>query len=178
MTDDAAGMTDDLGFEWRNWQARVDAVWDTMADDTDPDEFIARIDALAAERPGAIALFEQGGSRDSMGRPAEAVELYEQAIRQGLPSDLHRQATIQLASSIRNLGDPARSVQLLAAERWRISDELDDAIDVFLSLAMADLGREREGLSLVIAALAPHLARYSRSAANYARALVTPDPPE
>ncbi|THG28160.1 tetratricopeptide repeat protein [Naasia lichenicola] len=168
-------MTDDLGFEWRNWQARVDALWETISDDTDPDEFIGRMDALAAERPGAIALFEQGGSRDSMGRPAEAVVLYEQAIEQGLPSDLHRQATIQLASSIRNLGDPARSIQLLAAERWRISDELDDAVDVFLALAMADLGRERQALALVVTALAPHLARYSRSAKNYAQALITPE---
>ncbi len=60
---------------------------------------------------------------------------------------------------------------LLRAERERGSDELDGAVAAFLALALADTGREREALSLALAALAPHLPRYGRSLANYAREL-------
>ena len=42
---------------------------------------------------------------------------------------------------------------------------------VFHALVLADLGREREGLALVLQALAPHLPRYGNSATNYARDL-------
>ena len=60
---------------------------------------------------------------------------------------------------------------LLTAERDAGSDALDDAVAVFLALALADVGREREALALALGALAPHLPRYQRSAANYAREL-------
>ncbi len=54
------------------------------------------------------------------------------------------------------------------------SDELDDAVRATLALCLANLGREREGLSLVLGALAPHLPRYRRSMAEYTRLLVEP----
>ena len=44
-----------------------------------------------------------------------------------------------------------------------------------LALALADTGRERAGISAALAALAPHLARYQRSVATYARLLVEPE---
>ena len=62
---------------------------------------------------------------------------------------------------------------LLTAEIDAGSDELDDAVLTFL--ALADTGREREGISAALAALAPHLARYRRSVATYARLLVEPE---
>jgi hypothetical protein len=77
-----------------------------------------------------------------------------------------------MASSLRNLGDPQRSVELLRAERERGSDELDDAVIATLALALADTGREREAAGLAIGALARHLPRYNRSMANYAHELV------
>ena len=79
-----------------------------------------------------------------------------------------RRATIQLASSLRNLGQPERALELIAPEAAHQSDELDDAVAVFHALVLADLGREREGLALVLQALAPHLPRYQNSAKNYA----------
>jgi Tetratrico peptide repeat len=69
------------------------------------------------------------------------------------------------------VGQAAESVELLAAERDRASDELDDAVSAFLALALVDTGREREAVALALAALAPHLPRYQRSLANYAREL-------
>lgn len=46
------------------------------------------------------------------------------------------------------------------------NDHLDDAVRAFLALALVDVGREREAVSLALAALAPHLPRYQRSLGN------------
>ena len=77
-----------------------------------------------------------------------------------------------MASSLRNLGRAEESVELLSAERERGSDELDDAVAAFLALALTDTGREREATALALEALAPHLPRYQRSLASYARSIV------
>lgn len=45
----------------------------------------------------------------------------------------------------------------------------------FLALALVDTGREREAVSLPLAALAPHLPQYQKTVANYARLLVQPE---
>ena len=49
------------------------------------------------------------------------------------------------------------------------------AVRGFLALALVDVGREREAVSLALRALAPHLPRYQRSLANYGRLLIEPD---
>ena len=49
---------------------------------------------------------------------------------------------------------------------------------LLLALALADTGHEREALSMALTALAGHLPRYQRSAANYARLLVETGPDE
>ncbi|WP_433063033.1 tetratricopeptide repeat protein [Dactylosporangium sp. CS-033363] len=58
-----------------------------------------------------------------------------------------RRATMQMSSSLRNLGRAERAVGLLEA------------------------GRERESVAIAVGALVPHLPRYQRSMANYARLL-------
>ncbi|GAA2780726.1 tetratricopeptide repeat protein [Kitasatospora paracochleata] len=144
-------------------------------DDHDEAAFIALIDSLADELPDgdADALFHRACARDSWGRPDLAVPLYRRALELGGPTgENRRRAVIQLASSLRNLGDPAAGLALLEAEGARGSDHLDDALAATTALCLASLGREREGLSLVLVALAEHLPRYNRSMANYGRALV------
>jgi pimeloyl-ACP methyl ester carboxylesterase len=156
------------------WLARLDALWaslDTMA----PPAFLAAMEALAAELPASHprALFERASANDSIGNEAAAAPLYRAAIDAGLEDDLHRQATIQLASTLRNLGRADVGLALLVAEKARGSDRLDDAITLFQALMLADLGRDREALAAALTALAAHLPRYNRSAANYAAALRT-----
>ena len=154
------------------WDERLAELWASV-DDLDEDEFRRRMDELTAE-PGvdrAVAAYERGSAFDSTGHSDLAVPLYEQALELGLGEDRRRPAVIQMASSLRNLGRVDESVALLAAERDRRSDELDDAISAFLAFALADAGREREAAAIALAALAPHLPRYQRSVANYARAL-------
>lgn len=157
------------------WEERVAEAWRRI-DEYEPDDFRALIEALAAELPpgSAEADFERACAFDSTGHPDQAVPLYRAALATGLTGERRRRATIQLASSLRNLGSPQESVALLEAERTLGPDPLDDAVDAVLALALTDLGREREAVSLLLGALAPHLPRYQRSMANYARLLVQP----
>jgi tetratricopeptide repeat protein len=158
---------DTTGFE-----ARLAALWASL-DDLAEEEFLARMDALVSELPdgSAVALFERACAQDSTGHSDRAVPLYREALAAGLGGIRRRRATVQMASSLRNLGAADASVALLRAERERGSDELDDAVTAFLALALADSGREREAASLALEALAPHLPRYQRSLGNYARDL-------
>jgi hypothetical protein len=153
-----------------NWEERLAELWASI-DDHSEQEFLARIDELAAELPAgsAVAAFERASACDSTGHPDLAVPLYRQALELGLDGARRRQAVIQMASSLRNLGQATESVELLTAERAGVSDELDDAVSAFLALALVDVGREREAVSLALGALSRHLPRYQRSLANYAR---------
>ncbi|WP_159500002.1 tetratricopeptide repeat protein [Microbacterium sp. 18062] len=159
-------MTDD-------WDARIDAVW---ADDALDDQArIDAIEALAAERPAedARALFERAGAYDSAGREAEAEPLYRQTLAMGLDDSHRTQAVIQLASTIRNLGKAEESLALLAAEYDRRDrDGMRDAVAAFYALALSSSGDDRRALAVALDALAPHLARYTRSVAGYAAELV------
>src|SRR5690606_20635266 len=95
-----------------DWDDRVAAVW---ADETLTDEeVVARIDAVAAERPDgdARALFERAGARDSAGLEADAEPLYRAALEAGLDEEHRAQAVIQLASTVRNLGRTDESIRM------------------------------------------------------------------
>ena len=157
------GVSDD-------WTTRVDAVWAEF-DDLPEDEVVRRIDELAAERPegDALALFERAGSRDSVGREQEAETLYRAALEAGLPSYEEARATIQLASTIRNLDRAEESAAMLAAWLRTHSDhELAVAGAAFLALSLASTGRPADGLTELLRAVAPTLPRYQRSVRAYA----------
>jgi len=161
----------------QDWETRLAAVWAAL-DELDETEFRAGIDALVAELPAGsgVAAFERAAAFDSTGHSDRAVPLYREALDLGLTGERRRRTVIQLASSMRNLGQPEESVKLLTAELTAGADHLDDAVRGFLALALVDVGREREAVSHALGALAPHLPRYQRSLANYARLLVDPDP--
>ncbi|MFJ9633121.1 tetratricopeptide repeat protein [Streptomyces sp. NPDC101175] len=156
-----------------DWEERVASLWAAL-DDHAEDEFLGLIQKLTQELPpgDARAPFELACAHDSTGHSDRAVPLYREALASGLTGIRRRRAVIQLASSLRNVGQVAQSVALLEAERDAGSDELDDAVAGFLALALADVGREREALSYTLVALAKHLPRYNRSLANYAGDLI------
>lgn len=160
----------------KDWEDRVTAAWATFGDypEEEAAAFRAVIDALVAELPegSADGPFEQACAWDSTGHSDRAVPLYREALARGLAGYKGRRARIQLSSSLRNVGRPEEGVKLLTPELDGPPDELDDAVRATLALCLSSLGRDREGLSLVLGALAPHLPRYQRSMADYARALV------
>lgn len=159
-----------------DWEQRTTAAWATLDDydEAHAADFRAVIDALVAELPAGspVAPFEQAGAWDSTGHSDRAEPLYREALARGLSGYRGRRAKIQLSSSLRNIGQAEEGVKLLTPELDALSDELDDAVRACLALCLSSLGRDREGLSLVLGALAPHLPRYQRSMANYARLLV------
>ncbi|WP_286277060.1 tetratricopeptide repeat protein [Naasia aerilata] len=149
------------------WEQRIADAWERF-DELGDERFLALLAKLAPQGPEAAALYEQGSAFDSTGHEAEAVELYERALAAGLGEDRRRQAVIQLASSLRNLGRAADGAALLEAEQSAVSDELDDAVRAFLALCLVDAGREREAVGVALQALAAHLPRYARSVRAYA----------
>jgi hypothetical protein len=62
---------------------------------------------------------------------------------------------------------------LLTRELDVTSDELDSAVRAFLALTLVDLGREREAVTVSLAALSHYLPRYHRSLLHYAQQLTT-----
>jgi tetratricopeptide (TPR) repeat protein len=155
-----------------DYDRRSAELWASI-DEYDKETFLARIEDLVGKLPedSSIAAFERACALDSTGHSDRAVPLYRRALELGLDGERRRRAVIQLASSLRNVGEIDESLRLLLVEREQPPDNLDDCVSAFLALALADSGREREAVSVAVAALAPHLPRYQRSAANYARLL-------
>ncbi|GAB3474991.1 tetratricopeptide repeat protein [Nocardiopsis coralliicola] len=158
------------------WEQRADALW-ASAGDLPGAEFRARMAALTAEiaddHPG-VAHFERGGAEDSTGRPEQAAREYIAALDAGLDTPRRRRITVQLASTLRNLGRPDEGRDLIEAELNRADapdDGFDDALKACLVLMLVDLGRPAEAAGLALETLAPHLPRYNRSMAAYARAI-------
>jgi tetratricopeptide (TPR) repeat protein len=168
-----------------DWEARVADAWASIDLYLDREaEFRARVDALASELPDddPVGAFERACAWDSTGHSDRAVPLYQKALDGGLAGYRRRRAVIQMSSSLRNIGQADTAISLLQAERGidpatidEATRTLADAISATLALCLADAGREREAVSIAVAALAPHLPRYQRSMANYARALMEPD---
>jgi hypothetical protein len=144
-------------------------VWESI-DGRQEVDFLAEIEALVSELPEGdpVGLFERGSAFDSTGHSDVAVPLYRKALQRGLSGKRRRRAVIQLASSLRNLGEADESVRLLAAELRRDSDDLEDAVRAFLALALTSVGKDRDAVRVALTALAPHLTRYNRSVAAYA----------
>lgn len=136
------------------WKQRVSDLWASI-DDHSKEEFLTRMELLVTELPAgsAVAVFERASALDSTGHSDLAVPLYRQALERGLPGDRRRRVVIQMASSLRNIGQASESVALLTAERELESDDLDDAVSATLALALVDTGREREAVSLALTAL-------------------------
>jgi len=155
-----------------DWEQRLSDLWASF-DELGEQAFLDKMELLVAELPAdsAVAAFERAGSFDSTGHSDLAVPLYRRALELGLQGQRRRQAVIQMASSLRNLGQASESVALLMAERERASDDLADAVSAALALALVDVGREREAVSVAVMALSRHMTRYRRSMANYARLL-------
>jgi tetratricopeptide (TPR) repeat protein len=156
------------------WERRIGELWAAFGDDTDETEFVASLDRLVAELPpgSAIGSFERACAFDSTGHSDRAVPLYAAALERGLRGVRRRRAVIQMSSSLRNLGEPQTAVDLLRRELDVEVDALTPAVQAVLALALTDIGREREAVSIALTALAGYLPRYNRSMARYARELL------
>src|SRR5258706_174635 len=78
------------------------------------DEAIAHFRLLFDEYPDdPRVLYEYGGAFDSAGREDEAIPLYRKALANGLSGDYLPQLYLQLASSLRNVGQLDEAITML-----------------------------------------------------------------
>lgn len=160
-----------------DWESRVGAIW-AAADELAEDDVVAAIDALVAERAAddPVALYEAASARDFAGREAEAEPLYRRALEAGLDEDRAVRTTIQLASTLRNLGHADESVQLLEdLLHEHPADEWTGPAAAFLALALVSRGDERDAAAVALTALADVLPVYGRSVRAYAAELTEGD---
>lgn len=152
-----------------NWESRVQECW-AQADDTDSAIFRS-MKTLVDERPDgdAAALYEWASVHDFLGRETEAIPLYRLALDAGLDDRRRPQALIQLASSLRNVGEFEAAIRVL--EDVEENDVAGDAHRAFLALALFDAGRPDQALRVALEALAKTLPLYRRAVTGYAAEL-------
>ena len=153
------------------WQQRVESFYEQEFDEDDPQGSIHRMRRLTSERPegDAEALFELAGVHDALGLENQAIPLYRRAIEAGLEGTSALRAAIQLASTLRNVGNSAEAVRILGSTPHAGSDE--GARQAFLALALHDEGRHGDALRTALLALIPTLDGYQRSLGEYAALL-------
>ncbi|WP_404382607.1 tetratricopeptide repeat protein [Knoellia locipacati] len=149
----------------------IAALWE----DDDAERRIETAGSLHAAYPeDARITYEYGGTFDSAGHEQRAIELYRSALEGGLREPYRHRAVIQLASSLRNVGEHDEAVRLLddlAAERPE-----SVGIAGFRALALHSAGRPAEALGSLLAVVAhastdEDVLRYRRSLTAYANEL-------
>jgi ADP-ribose pyrophosphatase YjhB (NUDIX family) len=145
------------------------AFW-AEADDDRPAEAEAALEALLAPLADGdpVALFERASLHDFLGEEAAAIPLYRAALDAGLSAPRRTRAMIQLASSLRNVGEPSAAMAVLRAVDH--DDELWLAAQAFLALALLDDDKPAPALRTALQALAPALPAYRRAVEAYADA--------
>ena len=151
-----------------DWDQRINDFYEHDFDESDPQNAISRMRSLVADRPAgdAAAMFEMGGVYDSLGLELEAIPLYRAALEAGLEGERATRVFIQLASTLRNVGESAEAVSMLEAAPMSAVDE--PARQAFLALALYDEGRYGDALRTALLALVPTLESYQRSLRGYA----------
>ena len=102
--------------------------------------------------------------------------MYRRALGLGLDEEHRAQAEIQLARTLRNLGEYDEALALIETEQQRLHEgPYRDALAVVHALVLASAGQPARGLSIALLALVPHLPRYHRSMTAYALEIAESD---
>lgn len=160
---DATGTRDD-------WERRLEMVW-ADADDTRPDELRSAMSAVLAERADddARVLFELASVEDFLGEEAAAIPLYRESLAAGLSAPFDSQAIIQLASSLRNVGDASGAISVL--KEISPTDPLARAAEAFRALALYDDDKPVRALRTALDALSHEVPMYGRALGSYTAGL-------
>ena len=146
------------------FEAAIAELWD-LADDES--RIRAAAELHAEHPPDARLAYEYAGALDAAGREREAIEGYRKALAAGLREPHRHRARIQLASSLRVVGEAAEAYDLLselAAERPH-----SVAVSAFRALAAVDCGRAPEAVADLIDTLLHHAG--DEDTLSYQRAL-------
>lgn len=157
----------------KSWDQQVEDYWNASAAKSG-EQLRAELDELLSgmDPNDPRVLFEIASLHDFLGEEQLAVEPYSTALQAGLPGQKQDEARIQLASTLRNLGDFDQAISLLE----QVSPDSDLHIDAqgFLTLALSDAGRQTEAVRIAVTALAPVSKLYARALSAYAQDLSAP----
>lgn len=157
-----------------SWDQQLDNFWNTSAEKTAEQLRAELADLLRGMDPNdPRVLFEIASLHDFLGEEAQAVQPYRQALQGSLHGQKREEALIQLASTLRNLGETEETISLLA--QVPTDSALHTDAQGFLALALFDAGREAEAVVAAVTALAPKAQLYSRALDAYARDIAVPD---
>lgn len=136
----------------------------------DEAEAITYFEQLVAQYPDdALVQFETGGAYDSAGHEAQAIPHYRRALELGLPDDYLPRVAVQLGSSLRNVGEYAEAVQILADACTKFPQHR--ALRAFLALAQLSSGQANQAVAELLDLLLTNpgaVEAYSRSLRYYA----------
>ncbi len=136
------------------------------------DEAIAHFRLLLDQYPDdPRALYEYGGAFDSAGRENEAIPLYRKALEKGLSGDYLPQLYLQLASSLRNVGQLDEAITILQDACQHYPE--GPSLKLFLALALESAGRDHDALTTlfelaIVYVDTADMKRYARSIRAYA----------
>jgi tetratricopeptide (TPR) repeat protein len=131
--------------------------------------------ALAAAWPdAALVQYHTAWCHDTLGREAEAVPFYEQALVLGLEGQDLAGAYLGLGSTLRTLGEPGRALEVLTA--GVAAFPADRGLQVFQAMALYHAGQAKDAVSQLLTLLVatttdPDIRRYARAITLYAEDL-------
>jgi tetratricopeptide (TPR) repeat protein len=153
-------------------ETRLDAA-NRLAEEGRMEEALGVLRAALGECPDhAAANFAYARLLDGLGPEREAIPHYEHSIFCGLPREELQEATVNLGSSYRAVGEPERAVEVLRGGLMQFPE--NRAVRVFLAMALHDLGGYSEATGIFLRELAESssdqwVAYYGRAIAYYAK---------
>jgi tetratricopeptide (TPR) repeat protein len=148
------------------WQEELEAIVGARAHGQSK-EIIPRLKSLDERHPNVAEInFQIAWSCDVLGLAADALPYYEKAVALGLPPNELSGALLGLGNTLRALGQQARAVEVLRSGKSQFPENRE--FDVFLSLALHELGQHTAALQLMIETLCdttedPGLTAYQRA---------------
>jgi tetratricopeptide (TPR) repeat protein len=130
-------------------------------------EILPRLQKLDAAHPNVAEInFQLAWTCDVLGRAQEALPYYEKAIALGLSANELSGALIGLGSTLRTLGQPDRSAEVLRSGQLQFPDNTEFA--AFLALTLHAQGQHAAALRLALETLCattedPGLTAYQRA---------------
>jgi tetratricopeptide (TPR) repeat protein len=131
-----------------------------------------QLKALDARFPNVAEInYQLAWTCDGDGNAKEALSYYEKAVALGLPPNELSGALLGLGSTLRVLGQPERSAEVLRSGQNQFPENRE--FDVFLAMTLHHLGAHAEAMELLLTVIAdttddPGLTAYQRAIRFYA----------
>lgn len=157
------------------WNEELDAIVGARAHGQSK-EIIPRLKSLDERHPNVAEInYQLAWSCDVLGRAADALPYYEKAVALGLPPNELSGALLGLGNTLRAIGQTARAAEVLRSGKAQFPENRE--FDVFLALALHDLGQHSAAMQLMIETLCdttedPGLTAYQRAIRHAAAKLV------